>query len=177
MSPGLLPRLLLGLVLAAVVTFALHLWVGRDPDHPPPVLPAPPEEGPGPAPGDDDAAGREILDALHGEALLVYMGLHQEKLPADAAPVLTIRPGGAIHLTVPPPLHDHPGPEVWPKLGVLLPRERLVRLTPRERSSLLRIWSAVAADGWLRERQVVATDLDYRPEELAPLLKRQRRWQ
>ncbi len=177
MFQGLLPRLLLGLMLAAVLTFVLHMWVGGDPSNQPAVSSGPPGGDTIHTPGDDAAAGRAVLDTLHGEALLVYMGRRQDKLPKDAAPVLTVEPGGVIRLTVPPPLHDRPGREIWAKMGILLPRERLVHLTPSERGSLLRIWSAVASEGWLRERQIVATDLDYRPEELAPLLKRQRRGQ
>jgi len=177
MFQGLLPRLLLGLMLAAVLIFVLQMWVGGDPNRQTPVSSGPQGEDPVHTPGDDAAAGRAVLDTLHGEATLVYMGRQQDKLPKDAAPVLTIEPGGVISLTVPPPLHDRPGREMWAKMGILLPKERLLRLTPPERGSLLRIWSVVAAEGWLRERQIVATDLDYRPEELAPLLKRQRRWQ
>jgi hypothetical protein len=177
MFQGLLPRLLLGLMLAAVLTFVLHMWVGGDPNNQPAVLSRPPGGDTIHAFVDDTAAGRTVLDTLHGEALLVYMGRRWDRLPKDAAPVLTVEPGGVIRLTVPPPLHDRPGREIWAKMGILLPRERLVHLTPPERGSLLRIWAAVAAEGWLRERQIVATDLDYRPEELAPLLKRQRRWQ
>jgi len=175
MAQSLLARVLLGLMLAAVLTFALNLWVGRDPNQLSPVQPGPAGEVPTPDPPEDPAA-RAVLDGLRGEALLVYLGRRQDKLPEDAAPVLTIEPGGVIRLTVPPPLQDRPGREVWSKVGILLPKERLVRLTPPERLSLLRIWSAVAAEGWLQERQIVATDLDYRPEELAPLLKAQRRW-
>lgn len=175
MLPGLLPRLLLGLVVAAGLIFALHVFVGGDPSPRAPVAASPGQE-PREAPEGDDA-GRRVLDTLRGDALLVYLGRRRDRLPEDAAPVLTIEAGGGIRLTVPPPLADHPGREIWPKMGILLPQERLVHLSPTERSSLLRIWSVVAQDGWLRERQVVATDLDFRPEELAPLLKRQRRWQ
>jgi hypothetical protein len=182
MAQGLLPRLLLGLVLAAVLTFVLHIWVGRDPNSQPPVSVSPIPPGGDTVPAAGEAAGKAtvtptVLDTLHGEALLVYLGQRREKLPAGAAPVLAIEPGGAIRLAVPPPLSDRPGREIWAKMGILLPKERLVHLTPPERSSLLRIWAAVAPEGWLRERQIVATDLDFRPEELTPLLKRQRRWQ
>jgi hypothetical protein len=177
MIQGLLPRLLLGLVLAAVLTFALQVWVGGgQPGQQPPVVAGPPAREPGAAPA-AEAAGRAVLEALRGEAQLVYLGQKPDKLPKDAAPVLTIETGGVIRLTVPPPLTDRPGREIWPKMGILLPRERLIHLRPAERSSLLRIWSVVAQGGWLRERQIVATDLDFRPEELSPLLKRQRRWQ
>lgn len=176
MLQGLLPRLLLGLVLAAVLTFVLQIWVGANPGQQPPVVAGPPAREPGATPG-GEAAGRAVLETLHGEAQLVYLGREPGKLPKDAAPVLTIEAGGVIRLTVPPPLTDRPGREIWPKMGILLPRERLIRLSPAERSSLLRIWSVVAQGGWLRQRQIVATDLDFRPEELTPLLKRQRRWQ
>ena len=127
----------------------------------------------GPAVAED---GWDVLDTLHGEALLVYLARQPESLPKDAAPVLSFDPGGVIRLAVPPPLGDRPGPEIWPKMGILLPRGRLVRLSASERASLLRIWSVAAGEGWLQEGQMVATDLDYRPEELLPLLKRQRRW-
>ncbi len=174
MFQGLLPRLLLGLMLAAVLIFVLHVWVGGELTGAAPLSPGTEDGGAnGPAVAGD---GREVLDSLHGEALLVYLARRPESLPEDAAPVLSIDPGGVIRLTVPPPLGDRPGPEIWPKMGILLPQARLVRLNASERASLLRIWSVAAGEGWLRERQVVATDLDYRPEELLPLLKRQRRW-
>ncbi|MHC4077291.1 MAG: hypothetical protein ACYST0_02485 [Planctomycetota bacterium] len=178
MFQGLLPRLLLGLMLAAALIFVLQLSVGSEPGTNAPASPltqgGPAGGGPSGAPVDAD--GRAVLDTLRGEALLVYLARRPGSLPREAAPVLAIGPGGAISLTVPPPLRQRPGPEIWPKIGILLPQARLVRLSAAERASLLRIWSVVAGEGWLRERQIVATDLDYRPEELAPLLKRQQRW-
>ena len=174
MFQGLLPRLLGGLILAAVLIFVLHIWVGGELGGARPLSPGTHD----PAADGTAAAvdGREVLDSLHGQALLVYLARQPESLPADAAPVLSIDPGGVIRLAVPPPLGDRPGPEIWPKMGILLPQARLVRLSASERASLLRIWSVAAGEGWLKERQMVATDLDYRPEELLPLLKRQRRW-
>ena len=176
MFQGLLPRLLLGLMLAAVLIFVLQVWVGGEKTSEAPLSPGPGADGSANGPADPAADGRGVLGGLRGEALLVYLARRAESLPEDAAPVVSIDPGGVIRLTVPPPLADRPGPEIWPKMGILLPQARLVHLSASERASLLRIWSVAAGEGWLRERQVVATDLDYRPEELLPLLKRQRRW-
>ena len=166
---GLVPRLLLGLCLAALLIFGLQLWVGGGPmDDRDPISPAP-----APGPEDPAAGGRGVLNDLHGRAGLFFLARRQQSLPEDAAPVLTIDPGGVIRLTVPPPLRATPGPQEWPKVGVLLPRQRLIRLSPSERASLLRIWSRLAGGAWLEPRHIVACDLDYRPEELVPLLKRQ----
>ncbi len=129
----------------------------------------------GKGPQDPAAGGRGVLTELaHGEARLIYLARRRESLPDGTAPILAIEPGGVIRLCTPPPLAATPGPAVWPRLGILLPRERLSALLPAERASLLRIWTTVSRGGGVSPGQIVARDLDYRPEEVATLLRWQR---
>ncbi len=171
LSSWLPRRLLLGLLLAVALLAGLQWWVQQRQAGSNMIL-AQTQLLDLPAPLPDQAAGgRSVLLSLRGKALRLRQGHRAADLPQDTAPILQIQPGGAIKMLIPPPLAMTPGPELWPRAGLLLPRRRQADLSASERSSLLLAWSALSAGGGLQARQIESVGFDCPDQEIQTLLQ------
>jgi hypothetical protein len=163
-------RIAAGVVLAALLILALQRWINYaevtqeaevNPRVGNPVEPT----------RDTAADGRGILDALRGTADAFHLAPDRNGLPPEIAPVLTVLPGGTIKLLKDPPRVGAPGPIRWSAVGIVLPVQALVGLSPSERSSLLLIWTRLGGKGRLEASRVVPHGVEIRAGEFELLTR------
>ena len=157
----------LGLSVAAGLLVALQSWVSRSTDR---------EAGPGLAtrralPSDTAAGTRRVLQDLQGVATGFDLAVLRDDLPPGCAPILAIGVDGAIRIVAPAPLSKAPGRNVWPRLGILLPKARLAEVGASARASLLSIWSDLPATQPIDPASVRLHGCQAQPGEIRRLLR------
>lgn len=156
---SLLPRLLLGLLLAAVLLGGLGLLLGR----PAPVAPAN-REWQRPSPPN--------MPALSVDAALVVLMAPAGDLPAAAAPVLQIAPDASVRVLRPPPLLPPLPPRLPARLTavVRLPVSDLSRLDPHHRGALLECLGVLLRSRPVAPQRLLLRGVTAPPGELERLL-------
>jgi len=158
-------QVLLGSLVAAGLLAGLQYWVANA------SSPADGQSLTRPLPTDAAAGSRRVLEDLQGVAAGFDLAVVAEDLPAGMAPVLAIGPDGAIRIVVPAPLSRVPGRNVWPGLGILLPRAHLGEVGGSARASLLAIWTSLAAEQPIDRAAIRLHGCQARPGEVERLLR------
>lgn len=162
-------QIVLGLVIAGCLVGGLQFCVAKSAAAAP--APPPTPRASTTAPPDLAAGGRDILELLDGETEVFHLAASAAELPFGCAPVLAILEGGPIRIPVAPPLAMRPGAIPWRRVGVVLPKARVVDLCASERSSLVAIWSRLSGPGAMTPDRVRVHGCRFAAGELEQLLR------